>query len=269
MPSMSVGGEAGVLDGGEARVERELERVAEQPAADLGLPDAADARRAARSGRSTAITSRRLEQRDPHDSSPSSCCSNVTCTGMPIAHVVGRAVHDVRREPQARPARAISTIATTYGSSGPGIHGWWLTENVCTVARPDTASTARSLRVALRADAASAGGRSSRSPGSAGTAARRRAPPVQKCRFRSVTRGRIRNGTSVRSSSSSSGFGRGVEARAGVRDRLDRGQQPEPGQREHDRAEDLVPASRRPPAPAWRGGARRPGCAGSPCTPGG
>ena len=37
-----VGGEAGVLDGGHARVEREVERVAEQPAADLRLPRAAD-----------------------------------------------------------------------------------------------------------------------------------------------------------------------------------------------------------------------------------
>ena len=36
----------------------------------------------------------------------------------------------------------ISTIATTNGSSGPGIHGWWFTVKVATVARPDTASTA-------------------------------------------------------------------------------------------------------------------------------
>ena len=37
----------------------------------------------------------------------------------------------------------ISTIATMYGSSGPGIHGWWFTENVASVARPDTASVFR------------------------------------------------------------------------------------------------------------------------------
>ena len=37
-----VGREAGVLDGGHARVEREVERVAEEAAADVGLPHAAD-----------------------------------------------------------------------------------------------------------------------------------------------------------------------------------------------------------------------------------
>ena len=39
----------------------------------------------------------------------------------------------------------ISMIATMYGSSGPGIHGWWLTEKVASVARPDTASVFRSF----------------------------------------------------------------------------------------------------------------------------
>ena len=39
----------------------------------------------------------------------------------------------------------IATIATTYGSSGPGIHGWWFTEYVKSVARPDTASDVRSF----------------------------------------------------------------------------------------------------------------------------
>ena len=37
---------------------------------------------------------------------------------------------------------AISTMATTYGNGGPGIHGWWLIVNVATVARPDTGSGA-------------------------------------------------------------------------------------------------------------------------------
>ena len=45
---MSRGGEAGVVDGGEARVERELERVAVEAPADVGLADAARSRRAAR-----------------------------------------------------------------------------------------------------------------------------------------------------------------------------------------------------------------------------
>ena len=48
MPSMSAVVEPGVLDRGEAPVERELERVAEQPPADLGLTDAARCTRAAR-----------------------------------------------------------------------------------------------------------------------------------------------------------------------------------------------------------------------------
>ena len=43
-----LGGEAGVLDRGEARVERELERVAVQAATDVGLARAGDSTRGAR-----------------------------------------------------------------------------------------------------------------------------------------------------------------------------------------------------------------------------
>ena len=39
----------------------------------------------------------------------------------------------------------ISTMPTTYGSSGPGIHAWWLIENDAIVARPETVSTAMSF----------------------------------------------------------------------------------------------------------------------------
>ena len=39
----------------------------------------------------------------------------------------------------------ISTIPTTNGSSGPGIHAWWFTDQVASVARPDTASVAMSF----------------------------------------------------------------------------------------------------------------------------
>ena len=31
-------------------------------------------------------------------------------------------------------------MATTYGGSSPGYHGWWFTVNVCSVAMPDTGS---------------------------------------------------------------------------------------------------------------------------------
>ena len=40
-PSMSAGGEPGVGDRGEARVERQLERIAEQAPPDVRLADAA------------------------------------------------------------------------------------------------------------------------------------------------------------------------------------------------------------------------------------
>ena len=68
----------------------------------------------------------------------------MTCTGMPIRTSSGAqfTMFVVSRRPSCSGS---STIATTYGGSGPGIHGWWLIENVCTVARPDTASTARFL----------------------------------------------------------------------------------------------------------------------------
>ena len=120
-----------------------------------------------------------------------------------------------------------STIASTYGSSGPGIHGWWLIENVCTVARPDIGLDARFFDVALRASTASAGARSSRQSWQRRNRSSPSAPPVQNVPV-AVGDARAGSGTGRRrSSSSSSGFGRGVEAGAGVRDRLDRRQQAE------------------------------------------
>src|SRR5262249_60783053 len=77
--------ETGVLDGGHARVEREVERVAEEPTADVGLPDSADDgalldRVDGHQGTSSAGSNSGRET----DSSPSSCRSKTTCTGMPI-----------------------------------------------------------------------------------------------------------------------------------------------------------------------------------------
>ena len=81
-----VAGQAGVVDGLEARVDGELERVAEQAAADVGLADAGDAPRSIRFTRTPA---------SKNGSHTSSYCSNTTCTGMPIAHVVDGAADDV------------------------------------------------------------------------------------------------------------------------------------------------------------------------------
>jgi hypothetical protein len=40
---------------------------------------------------------------------------------------------------------AVTVDVTPYGSSGPGIHAWWLIVKVCTLARPETARGARSF----------------------------------------------------------------------------------------------------------------------------
>ena len=74
--------------------------------------------------------------------SGSGWCSNVTRTGMPISiSSSGQFTRLVVSRTDG--CSTISTIATTYGSSGPGIQFWWLIEYVASVARPDTASTAR------------------------------------------------------------------------------------------------------------------------------
>ena len=71
--------------------------------------------------------------------SGSGWCSNVTRTGISMCASSGAQLTRlvVRRTDGCS---TISTMATMYGSSGPGIQGWWLTENVASVARPDTAS---------------------------------------------------------------------------------------------------------------------------------
>ena len=95
-----VAGEPGVLDGGEARLDREVERVAVDAPADLRLADAGDDRlaladlgaasrrlRAPPPARRAAATRRRTPRTRPR-------------TGMPMRHVVGLAADDVGGQPQ-------------------------------------------------------------------------------------------------------------------------------------------------------------------------
>ena len=113
-----------MFDRGETTVERELERIAEQPAADVGLPDAGDA--GAPFDDLVLVHDRhvpRLEQRDVDVA----VGIGVMLERDPHRHV------DVRSSSGAQFTRfvvsrtdgcsTISTIATMYGSSGPGIHG--------------------------------------------------------------------------------------------------------------------------------------------------
>src|SRR5581483_193446 len=92
------------LDGLHARVDRQLERVAEQPPADVGLAYAGDGR---------------VERHDaPPDtgskngSHTSSYCSNTTCTGMPIDTSSG-AQFTMLHVNRTDGSSSISTMATT------------------------------------------------------------------------------------------------------------------------------------------------------------
>ena len=187
MPSMSAGGEPGVGDRGEARVERELERVAEQPPPDVGLPDAADDGGARGSRRVDGLSARvaprrrvrRLEHRDPdvfvvvgleRDRAPA--CRSSTSS---IA-----AVDDVGREPQAvllgDPDDREHVRQLGHRHPGLVVH-----RVTCAPSRrPDTGLVRRAPSSGTSGRATPAGGGSSRSPGSAGTAARRRAPPSRR-----------------------------------------------------------------------------------------
>ena len=92
---------------------RELERVAAEAAADVGLPDAADDGAALEDlggvdGHVSAATVLTASAAGSSAGSnmgsqtfSSAWCSNSTVTGMPIVHVVDRAVHDVGREAHA------------------------------------------------------------------------------------------------------------------------------------------------------------------------
>ena len=137
------GGEAGVLDRGEARVERELERVAEsrRPMSDCPTPlmTVSSCRSMASVSRDGSLVTAHAGSNIGIHTSSSSWASNVTCTGMPMCTSSTRAVHDhvVSRRPFCS---GNSTIASTKGSSGTGIHGWWLIVNVWTVARPEASS---------------------------------------------------------------------------------------------------------------------------------
>ena len=107
-------------------------------------------------------------------------CSNVTRTGMPMRTSSGAqpTMLVVSRSPSCSGS---STMATTYGGSKPGIPGLVVDrEGVHDRRGPTPPRAPRSRAEARRADRAPAGGASSRTPGSAGSAARRRSPPVQK-----------------------------------------------------------------------------------------
>ena len=75
-------------------------------------------------------------------------------------------------------------MATTYGGSRPGYHGWWLTVNVCTTARPDVGLGGEVACRGTRGRPGRAGGPSSRTPGSAGSAARRPRRPSRTAAWR-------------------------------------------------------------------------------------
>ena len=114
-----VGGQTGVGDRREAGVDGERQRIAHQPAADVGSADPRDDRLVL-----VAVVGERephgrpcrfddpvdriglagqLEQRDPHvPSSIMVACSNSTRTSRAELHLVGLAVDDVRREVDRR-----------------------------------------------------------------------------------------------------------------------------------------------------------------------
>ena len=62
---------------------------------------------------------------------------------MPMRHVVGRRTPTMLVVSRRPACSGSSTMATTYGGSRPGYHGWWFTVKVWTVASPDAASGAR------------------------------------------------------------------------------------------------------------------------------
>ena len=175
-PSMSAARQPGVLDRGEAAVERQLQRVAERAAGRC------------RTGRRRVMHARRsmivvlvhrrvtpvgLEQRDVD-------------VAVGIGMVLERDAHrhaDARSSSCAQFTRlvvsrtdgcsTISTIATTYGSSGPGIHGL-VVDRVRRERRPARHRLGlRCSSTGTSGRSAAAGGCSSRSPGTARTAARR------------------------------------------------------------------------------------------------
>src|SRR5262245_19402374 len=188
--------------------------------------------------------------------SGSGWCSNTTRTGMPIV-IASRSQLTRFVVSRSDGCSTISMIATTYGNSGPGIHGWWLIENDVSVARPDTASTARSF-ARHRGQMGCGGWTYSPQSWQRHNRSSPCAPPVQNSRLTSSRRGRIRNGGSGAASlvppapvevAVTGSFllrvflrgARGFEAFARVRDRFDGRQQTEPGCREHDRTQDLFP----------------------------
>ena len=244
---MSARVEAGVGDGARHGVDGEVERVAVQPPADVGLADAGDDR----------VRRRRLACRSSgskNGSHTSSYCSNSTRTAMPMRTSSGAqpTMSVVSRRPSCSGS---STMATTYGGSRPGYHGWWLTVKVWTSRRP-TPPPASSDDPRHCGQTGAGGCTSSRTSGSAGTGARRR-----RRRSRSAVlvgeRGRSRNGCagpsllSRPSSSSRSASGAASKPSRAWGSASTAGSRPKPGSVSMIEPTMLVP--RRPELPGEHG----------------
>ena len=169
--------EPGVGDRLEGGVEREVETGAAEPSADVGLPDARDDRAPLEVGHDAGSKSGKHT---------TSCCSNTTCTGMPMRTSSIAWCHEVARE--AKP------LLLGEGHQDDGVRlGAAVPRLVVDGVRVQLAAAAHHLgrELGIRrtpGTGAAAGAGSSRTTGSAGTGAGR--PHRRSRRSGSSRRGR-------------------------------------------------------------------------------